>query len=94
MTKPARSEITVTGMDWEKLSRNSPTASAKIKTTASTVSKPAIGRALPRAPKLWPALAATGTAAVSVSERSDGPGPRFFVIEPPYPDRLKLPLEP
>ncbi len=47
ITRPARSEITVTGTVLVKLSRNSPTETATIAAMATTVARPARGRAIP-----------------------------------------------
>ena len=54
ITKPARSEMTVTGTVLWKSPRNSTTASTKIRPIATTVANPASGRAYPRSVNFLP----------------------------------------
>src|SRR5262249_20259681 len=79
ITRPARGDTTVTGTLLVKSPRNRPTATAKMRTIATTVAKPANGRTYDRAPKWRPGDAATGAAALVVSERLMGRGPRWSV---------------
>src|SRR5882757_2940676 len=73
ITRPARSEITVTGIVAVKLPRKRLTARATIAAIATTVPSPASGRIYPCAPKWRPGRAATDVAALVVSDRCNGP---------------------